>query len=57
LGKARRGRVRWGKEWIRGAERVVGRENNGLYHGRRRESEECKNRNKKIVMVTLIIQE
>jgi hypothetical protein len=41
--------------WKR-AERVVGRENNGLFHSRRRESEEGKNRGKRIVMEKLITQ-
>jgi hypothetical protein len=35
---------------------VVGRENNGLKHRKRRESEGGKNRDKKIVMVKLAIQ-
>jgi hypothetical protein len=32
-------------------------ENNGLLYQRRRESEECENRDKRIVMMELIIQE
>jgi hypothetical protein len=39
-----------------GAERVVGRENNGLWCRRKRECEVCQNRDKKVVMVKLIIQ-
>jgi hypothetical protein len=36
-------RIRWGleyrrRQWMRRAERVVGRENNGLKHRRRRDS-------------------
>jgi hypothetical protein len=38
------------------AERVVGRENNRLYYKKRGESEEDKIRDKKIMMVKLIIQ-
>jgi hypothetical protein len=34
-----------------------GRENNGLQHRKRREGEDSKNRDKRIVMVKLIIQE
>jgi hypothetical protein len=42
---------------MRRAERVVGRDKHGLQYRRRRESEEGKNRDKKIVMLKLIIQE
>jgi hypothetical protein len=44
-----------GKEWMRrGAKRVFGRENNGLCHKERWESEEGKNMVKKIVVLKSI---
>jgi hypothetical protein len=39
------------------AERLVGREKSGLYHRRRRQSEEGKNGDKRIAMVKFIIEE
>jgi hypothetical protein len=44
-----------GKSGWEGAERVVGRGNNGLQHRKMRESKGNKNRDKKIVMVKFIM--
>jgi hypothetical protein len=56
LGGEQEGKLRMGREWMRSLERVVEKENNGLYPRRRRESEGGESRDEKIVMVKLIVQ-
>jgi hypothetical protein len=46
-----------GREWIRRGRMSSWGENNGLWHSRRRESEEGKNRDEKILMLKIIQKE